>query len=61
MSRTGKNITWNDIREAHQNDLTRVYRMDNRQLEQSLRRHLDGANADERRKVYETLYGKRSK
>jgi hypothetical protein len=54
-----KKITWNDIRNATQYELKKTYKMNDRQLECSLRRHMDGANAQERRNLYEELYGKR--
>lgn len=54
-----KDITWNDITSATQSELKKSYKMNDRQLEQSLRKHLDGANHVERRQVYQELYGKR--
>ncbi len=54
-------ITWSDIQEGHQDDIKRAYKMDDRRLEQALRKQLYGANMQERRQVYETLYGKRKK
>lgn len=61
MKRVGRDITWNDVQEAHQDDLKRIYRKSPRELEQSIRRHLDGASPEERRQAYETLYGKRER
>jgi hypothetical protein len=55
----GKDIRWNDIADGHQNELKKTYKMNDRQLEKSLRKHLEGANPVERRKVYQLLYGKR--
>lgn len=54
-------VRWNDIKEATQQDLKRVYRLDDRQLENQIRNHLDGANATQRRALYQELYGKRGK
>jgi hypothetical protein len=54
-----KKITWNDIKNAHQDELKKAYKMNDRQLESSLRRHMDGANPTERRNLYQELYGKR--
>lgn len=54
-----KNITWRDVHDATLPELKKSYRMNDRQVEQSLRKHLDGANAQEKRNLYEKLYGKR--
>lgn len=54
-----KNITWNDIKNATQHELKKSYKMNDRQLESSLRNHLDGASREERRELYQKLYGKR--
>jgi hypothetical protein len=51
--------TWNDLHEAPQQDLKRIYKLNDRQLEQQVRRHWDGANMTERRKLYEKVYGKK--
>lgn len=55
---TGK-VQWNDLKDATQNELKKTYKLNDRQLEQQVRRHLDGANAEQRRRTYEMLYGKR--
>lgn len=57
---TEKNITWNDIKNATQHELKKTYKLNDRQLESSLRRHMDGASREERRDLYKKLYGKRS-
>ncbi|HLX54711.1 MAG TPA: hypothetical protein VKR58_12250 [Aquella sp.] len=54
-----KKVTWNDIHEATQHELKQIYNMNDRQLEKSLRKHMDGAKPQERRELYEKLYGKR--
>jgi hypothetical protein len=54
-----KKVTWNDVRDATQQELKKVYKLDSRQLEHQVRRHMDGANSAERRSLYQTLYGKR--
>lgn len=54
-----KKVTWNDLHQATQHEIKKVYKLTDRQLEQQVRRHWDGANAQERRKLYETVYGKR--
>ena len=52
-------VQWNDIKDATQQELKKVYKLDDRQLENQVRYHLDGANATERRAKYQELYGKR--
>ena len=54
-----KKVQWNDIESATQQELKKIYKINDRQLEQQLRRHIDGANPQERRQVYEKMYGKR--
>lgn len=54
-----KKITWRDMHEGTQQELKRTYKMNARELENAVRYHLDGASAPERRKLYETVYGKR--
>lgn len=48
--------TWNDFNEAKPAELKKTYRMNDRQLENAYRSHLEGANANERRGMYEKLY-----
>lgn len=52
-------VTWNDLHNATQQELRKTYKLNDRQLENQVRYHLDGANAAERRKLYETVYAKR--
>jgi hypothetical protein len=52
-------VTWNDLHNATQQELRKTYKLTDRQLENAVRKHLDGANANERREVYETVYAKR--
>jgi hypothetical protein len=52
-------VTWNDIKEATSHELKKVYKLDDRQLENQVRSHLYGANQTERRSKYQELYGKR--
>lgn len=51
-----KKVTWNDLHNATQQDLRRVYKLNDKQLENAVRAHYDGANASERRELYETVY-----
>jgi hypothetical protein len=52
-------ITWSDIFNATPTELKKTYKLNDRQLEMGVRRHLDGANAKERRETYESLYAKK--
>ena len=57
-------VTWNDLHEATQHELRQTYKVGygkqgDTKLENAVRRHLDGANATERRKFYEKFYGRR--
>ncbi len=54
-----KKITYSDINSATCQELKKAYKMDDRQLENAVRRHMDGANPAERRQHYELMYGKR--
>lgn len=54
-----KKVTWNDVHEATPRELKKIYGLNDRQLEQQVRSHLDGASASERRAIYEKMYGKR--
>jgi len=52
-------VTWNDLNSATQQELRKTYKLNDRQLEIQVRHHLDGANASDRRRMYETVYAKR--
>lgn len=52
-------VTWNDIKDGTYKELKSTYKVTDRQLENQVRNHLDGANAKERRDVYELVYGKK--
>ena len=54
-------VTWNDLQNGSQSDLKKTYKLDNRQLEVAVRKHLHGANAQERRSVYEKFYSRKEK
>jgi hypothetical protein len=49
-------ITWNDLSTAPPIELKKTYKLNDIQLENQVRRHMDGANAAERRKLYETVW-----
>jgi len=54
-----KKVQWNDLHEATQHELKKTYKLTDRQLEQQVRQHWDGANRHERRALYNTLYLKK--
>jgi hypothetical protein len=56
-----KKITWNDLHAATFNELKKTYKLTDTQLENSVRRHMDGANPAERRDLYETVWSKHRK
>lgn len=52
-------VTWNDLHQGTQQELKKVYKLNDKQLEHAVRAHLDGATQPERRSLYQTVYGKR--
>lgn len=52
-------VTWNDLQSATQQEIRKVYKLNDSQLENQVRYHLDGASAKERREVYNQFYGRR--
>lgn len=52
-------ISWNDMQSATTKELKKTYKLNDRQLEVQVRRHLDGANAKERREAYQNFYSKK--
>lgn len=56
---TKSDVTWNDIRDATQQEIKKTYKLDDRQLENAVRKHLDGANSKERREFYQKFYGRK--
>lgn len=54
-----KKVTWNDLHNATQHELKKTYKLTDRQLENQVRQHLDGASAGERRNMYEKVYGRK--
>lgn len=54
-----KKVTWSDLHSATHHELKKTYKLTDRQLEHAVRKHWDGANSQERRKLYENVYGKR--
>lgn len=56
-----KKIHWNDLMNATPSEIKKTYKMNDRQLENSVRHHLDGASVSERRQVYEKVYNLKNK
>lgn len=54
-----KKISWSDLHNASHQELKKTYKLNDRQLENQVRRHLDGANAQEREKLYKTVWDKK--
>lgn len=52
-------VTWADLHNATFRELKKTYKLNDRQLEQQVRRHMDGANATERRELYKTVWDKK--
>lgn len=52
-------ITWNDLQSATFGELKKTYKINDRQLENQVRRHMDGANHQERRELYKTVWDKK--
>ncbi len=58
MMSKGK-VTWNDLHSATFGELKKTYKLNDRQLESQVRRHMDGAGNAERRALYQTVWDKR--
>lgn len=48
--------TWSDLKNAPWNDIKRVYKLNDKQLEMGVRKHLDGASKEERDEVYKQVW-----
>lgn len=53
--------TWNDLHTATHQELKKSYKLNDMQLENAVRRHMDGANHQERREFYKTVWDKKTK
>lgn len=53
-------VTWGDLHQATFKELKKTYKLNDRQLETAVRKHMDGANHQERRELYTTVWGKKS-
>ncbi|HWW39320.1 hypothetical protein [Pedobacter sp.] len=54
-----KKVTWNDLHNATFKELKKTYKLSDRQLENAVRGHMDGANTQERRDLYKTVWDKK--
>lgn len=54
-----KKVTWTDLHNATFKELKKTYKLNDQQLENQVRRHLDGANATERSALYEKVWNKK--
>jgi hypothetical protein len=54
-----KKVTWNDLHSGTFNELKKTYNLNDRQLENQVRKHMDGANAADRRDLYKKVWDKR--
>lgn len=54
-------VTWSDLHNATSKELKKKYRLNDMQLEQQVRKHMDGANPEERRNLYKTVWDKKDK
>jgi hypothetical protein len=48
--------TWGDLKNAPWNDIKRIYKLTDSQLEMGVRRHLDGASKEEMKSVYKEVW-----
>lgn len=54
-----KIISWNDLHNGTHQELKVKYKLTDRELENQVQRHLDGASAAEKRNIYKTVWDKR--
>lgn len=52
-------VTWNDLHNATFKEIKKIYKLNDMQLENSVRRHMDGASPEERRNLYKTVWYKK--
>jgi hypothetical protein len=53
--------TYNDLMTGTSAELKKTYKITDRQLEVATRRQMDGANSQERREFYESVYNTKRK
>jgi hypothetical protein len=56
-----KGVTWGDLHNATFKELKKTYKLNDQQLEKAVRKHMDGANASDRRELYSKVWDKKDK
>jgi len=51
-----RKVTWNDIQNGNPREIMNKYNLGERQMEQAVRKHLDGASRKEMKDVYNKFY-----
>lgn len=54
-----KKVTWNDLHSATFSEIKKTYNLNDKQLEVQVRNHMDGANPQERRELYKSVWDKK--
>ena len=54
-----KKITWTDIQSTTKQELKQMYNMTDRQVEQTIRKNMDGAGYFDIEKVYKDFYNRK--
>jgi len=52
-------VTWGDLHSATFSELKKTYKLNDTQLENQVRNHMDGASSQERRELYAKVWDKR--
>jgi len=52
-------VTWNDLHNATPKELQKTYKLNDKQLEVSVRKHMDGASMEQRKDLYKTVWSKK--
>lgn len=52
-------VKWNDLHEGTCHELKSTYKLTDKQLEQQIRKHWDGADKNARDNLYRTVYDKK--
>ncbi len=58
---SNKKISWYDLHNLHSSELKNKYKINDKQLEQGMRKHMDGANSQEQRKFYGDVWDSKNK
>ena len=56
-----KKISYYELQNYHSSELKKKYKINDRQLEQSMRSHLDGASMNDRKKFYHEVWDSKNK